>query len=149
MLITSLFVSKSDYKEYENIMSSFSESVKIEVIVDNYSSIYNKGTLEYNSILNEFKKVIYKSHQMPALGVSIDNLTREEKKKGVWLEFYFEETGYNSEMPFESLLVQVSLDNSGFNVIRGYDGKYEGRCYYINLVNNMNSLYFYLISNYS
>ena len=144
----SLIMPRSEYNEYENVESSFDHSVQIEVIIDDNSLVFNKGTYEYNGILNEFKKMIFNSHEVPSLGVSLDELTREEKKKGVWIEFKFNEISYSRDMPFESLLVNVNLDFYGFNVIRKYEGKYEGRTYYINLVNNMDNLYYYLVNNY-
>lgn len=148
MFLVSLIVPKSEYKEYTNITSSFNDSVQVEVIVDNFSFVFNKGTNEYANILNEFNKTIFNSHEVPSLGVSIDELTKEEKKTGVWLEFKFNQINYSSDMPFEYLLINVNLDYYGFNIIRKYDDKYEGRTYYVNLVNNMNNLYHYLVNNY-
>lgn len=148
ILGVSLIMPKSECKEYKNITSSFNDSVQVEVVVDNSSFIFNKGTNEYTNILNEFNKMIFNSHEVPSLGVSIDELTREEKKNGVWLEFKFNQINYSNEMPFEYLLINVNLDYYGFNVIRKYDDKYEGRTYYVNLVNNMDNLYYYLVNNY-
>ena len=81
------------------------------------------------------------SHEMPALGVSLDNETRNELKNGLWLEFNYKTTQTYNEMPFDSLLIKVEPDNSGFNVLRKHDNLYEGRCYYINLDCNMSALY--------
>ena len=82
------------------------------------------------------------SHQMPAFGVSLDDLTRQEMQTGVWLEFTFDKTCYNSDMPFDSLLINIQNDFTGFNIIRKYQNKYDGRCFYINLIDkNMTNLY--------
>ena len=64
---------------------------------------------------------------MPAVGVSIDNLTREEMKSGSWIELEFDQCYIFNEMPFDALLIKVEKDNYGFNLIRRHNGKYEGR----------------------
>jgi len=146
-LILSFLAPKAERFEYEDIQLSFKDSFQIEVILNGESEFYNKGEEKYNLILFEFEKMLQGSYQMPALGVSIDELTKEEKKSGVWLEFKFKGVNYNGDLPFEALLVQVKEDYYGFNVIRKYEGKYDGRCFYINLNDtNMNSLYMYLVN---
>ena len=137
----------SDYKKFDSVQSSFASSEQIEIINEGRSVIFDKGTDEYYSILFEFEKMIYGSHQMPAFGVSLDSLTREEMKKGLWVRFIFDGVNYNGDLPFESLLIQVVDDYSGFNVIREYEGKFDGRCFYIDLVNNtMDEFYLYLVN---
>ena len=78
---------------------------------------------------------------MPAYGVSIDKDTRDALKTGLWLELKFSTTLTHNEMPFDSLLIEVDSEYSGFNIIRHHDNQYEGRCYYINLEKDMSSLY--------
>ena len=142
----SLIMPKSDYKEYENIQTSFDDSVEIDVIVNDSEKSFSKESSEYYSILFEFKQLIYGSYEMPALGVSVDEWTREEMKSGVWLEFEFASVAYNNELPFDALLIKVEEESGGFNVIRRYEGKYEGRCFYISLVDTTTrNLYYYLI----
>ena len=70
---------------------------------------------------------------MPAFGVSLNDETIQAKQTGVWIELFYETTCLNNEMPFDSLLIQVEPENTGFNVIRKYDDKYDGRCFYIDL----------------
>ncbi|MBO5910011.1 MAG: hypothetical protein J6Q15_00730, partial [Clostridia bacterium] len=49
------------------------------------------------------------------------------------------------DMPFDELLIEINPEFSGFNVIRGNKGIFEGRCYYVNLVNcTMKELYQYV-----
>lgn len=93
-------------------------------------------------ILNAWKKMTESSVQMPAFGVSIDSLTREEIKSGVWVEFVFEEEHMVAGMPFTRLLVQVQPEYRGFNVIRYWKGGYDGRCYYVDLRNGDMSDFF-------
>lgn len=127
---------------YSNIQDCFKDATKIEVVIDNNSLIYTKDKENYSKILSEFEDMINNSHQMPAFGVSLDDLTRQEMQTGVWLEFTFDKTCYNSDMPFDSLLINIQNDFTGFNIIRKYQNKYDGRCFYINLIDkNMTNLY--------
>ena len=143
----SLFFPKVERSFYNEIELSFVDSIQIELIRDGDSEIYKKGTMKYGVILHEFMSMLKGSYQMPALGVSIDDLTRKEKNNGIWLEFKFNGVNYNSDLPFDSLLVKIERDNYGFNIIRKYENKYDGRCFYISLNgNNMDNLYKYLIN---
>lgn len=133
-------------KNFNNIQDAFKESCSIELVIDNQKTTFDNQTQEYRLILSEFEKMIKDSHQMPALGVSLNDLTRQEIKNGVWLQFNFDFVGYNSEMPFSSLLIQINKNFGGFNVIRLYDNVYEGRCFYISLNNTtMDNLYNFLM----
>ena len=83
------------------------------------------------------------AHQMPAFGVSINEYTVQEMKKGKWLEFVFPEQTECDGMPFERLLINVQKEGYGFNLIR-YNAEqgYDGRCFYLDLVNkNTGNLY--------
>lgn len=141
---TLMFQSK-EIITYDNIQTSFNDSYQIELIKDNKSYYFQKDNDIYYKILSKFNEMIVGSHQMPSLGVSLDYETRKAKEKGIWLEFSFDNVGYNSDMPFEALLIEVNKGYYGFNVIRKHNGKYEGRTYYITLIDtNMNKLYEYL-----
>jgi hypothetical protein len=77
---------------------------------------------------------------MPSLGVSLDDLTREEMKKGIWIQLDFEDEIVYSNMSFDSLLLKLEYNSCGLSVIRKYQGSYEGRCYYFDLRGNYNQL---------
>ena len=84
--------------------------------------------------------------QMPAFGVALDSEVKEAIKTKVWLELEYDKTIVFDEMPFDKLLIEVGEDYTGFNLMRHHDGKYEGRCYYVDLVeHDMSELYNYLI----
>ena len=108
--------------------------------------IYNDGIQHYVSveeqidIINAMNTMLNNSHETPAFGVSLDHETRDELKKGTWIEFSFGTTQYYNDMPFDSLLIKVVAEDMGFNIIRKHDGIYDGRCYYISLNNNMSIL---------
>ena len=84
---------------------------------------------------------------MPAFGVALHNDTIEVMTKGIWVEFIFDNTKSHNEMLFDSLLINVVGEHSGFNIIRKYQGQYEGRCFYVDLIdNNLSTLEEYIKS---
>ena len=85
--------------------------------------------------------MIYNSYEMPAFGVSIHEHTMQALQSGFWIKFNFKEQMKHNDMPFDALLVNIMPNDKGFNLIREVDGKYEGRCFYLNLENDMQSLY--------
>lgn len=134
-------------KKHDNVYEVFCESSSINIVKEGEVASFDKGIDQYYSILFEFEKMIEGSHQMPAFAVSIDEDTRRELSKGLWIEFVFLETNITSDLPFDKLLIKVEKDYGGFNIIREYEGKYEGRCFYLNLDNkDMSEFYLYLIN---
>lgn len=131
---------------YNNLEEVFADSYQIDLLINNEKYEYDNNDQEYYKILVLFDEMLTGSRQVPALGVSLDNETRKAIKNGVWLEFNYDITRYNNDLPFDSLLIEVNQNYGGFNIIRKYNNKYEGRCFYINLENNsrMNKLYNYL-----
>ena len=131
---------------YNNLEEVFADSYQIDLLINNEKYEYDNNDQEYYKILVLFDEMLTGSRQDPALGVSLDNETRKAIKNGVWLEFNYDITRYNNDLPFDSLLIEVNQNYGGFNIIRKYNNKYEGRCFYINLENNsrMNKLYNYL-----
>lgn len=98
-----------------------------------------------NIINNELKIMLQNSRQMPAFGVSIHVDTINDMMQGYWIKLQYSETKVVNDMHFDELLIKVEPNASGFNVIRGNKGIYEGRCYYIDLDNkSMNGLYNYI-----
>ena len=83
----------------------------------------------------EIKFIFNNSREMPAFGVALHDDTIEAMKNGVWLELTFDKIYTHNEMVFEKLLIKVEENLTGFNIIRFYGGQYQGRCFYIDLVN--------------
>lgn len=123
------------------LLEKLNTAEKITLTIDNKIVYLNK-----DEILDEFNNMAEDSYFSPALGVSLDNLTREEKKEGVWLEFFYSEETKFAELPFTSLLVHIQPKFYGFNLIRCFNEKYEGRCLYLNLSKPSTQFYNYLIS---
>lgn len=125
----------------KNINQCICESAKAQVIINGeYAEIENINQL--NNILNN---MLNNSHVLPALGVSIHHEILSALQSGVWLKLQYNGTQTVDDMPFDELLIEVNPNFNGFNVIRGNSGIYEGRCYYIDLLNNsMQALYQFL-----
>lgn len=103
----------------------------------------NKDLEKFNEI---FSSSLENSRSMPAFGVSLHEETIKAMKEGIWVKFIFNETRIENRMPFDELLIHVEKDNYGLNIIRGNNGKYEGRCFYLDLDKNLNELYNFLSS---
>jgi len=124
-----------------SIQKYITTSTNSVVIIDNeYKKIDSIN--ELNIVLD---KMLTESRTMPAFGVSIHIDTITEIQNGVWLKLQYNGTQYVDDMPFDELLIKVEPSYRGFNIIRGNRGIYEGRCYYIDLVDNtMQPLYKWL-----
>ena len=116
------------------IFEVFDEAEIINVYDVGVKTAYSAGEGKYNEILASWNKMIDGAHDMPAYGVSLDNLTRNELKSGLWVEFEFGRVLECNGMPFEKLLIQVDKEFQGFNLIRYNTGYgYDGRCFYFDL----------------
>lgn len=130
------------YFKMENVKDCFNSATQIKYICDGKTCTYQKGDDKYEIILSSLEKIMDGGYQMPAFAVSIDKLTREELKSGNWIEFEFDsKTLECNNMPFEALLIKVQSEYHGFNIIRKFNGKYEGRCFYFNLNGDMSQLF--------
>ncbi len=131
--------------EVRNVQQYLTSSEQAYIVVDNK---YNKvdDLDELNNVLND---MLNNSRTMPAFGVSIHTETLQAIKQGVWLKLQYNGTQYVDDMPFDELIIEVNPEFSGFNIIRGNKGIYDGRCYYIDLDNTtMQPLYNFVTLNY-
>ena len=132
----------------EELENAFEKSQQINVYKQGVKTEYSAGGDEYNKILASWSEMIKGAHDMPAFGVSLNDLTVKEMQKGLWVEFDFKQVLQHNEMPFERLLVEVGKENQGFNLIR-YSSVYgyEGRCFYLDLVGKNMSAFYDLLQN--
>lgn len=114
------------------VAAFFGKAEKLVLRSEGRERTVEKGE-EFEKILSAWGEALKEGRQMPAFGVSIDRLTREEMKTGLWIEFLFANEEHCMGMPFESLLVGIRGGYRGFNVIRRTEGLYQGRCFYIDL----------------
>ncbi len=91
-----------------------------------------------------FVEAISGSRQMPAFAVAIHKLTMEDFKEGYWVKFDYGKKMNASGLPFNQLLIHVQQNSSGINIIRGNNGRFDGRCFYLDLDGNLDEVYDFL-----
>lgn len=112
----------------------------INLIVDGHEIVLSQEEQEllHEQIVSMFEG----SHTMPALGVVFDDLYKEEIKTGTFVSLKFDKIIQVNELPFDELVFKVEPNSYGFNLMRGIQGVFEGRCIYIDLNGkNMNELF--------
>lgn len=120
----------------------FSDSNKITIFDDGKIYEFPQNSTGFGEILKEFLYLINDAHEMPAFGVSLHEETTQALTNGLWLKFDFEEEHEHNDLPFTSLLIYVNPQDQGFNLIREYQHRFEGRCFYLSLQqNNMQDLF--------
>lgn len=124
----------------ESVVSVFENTINIVVYHNGNKHLYFKGDDKFEKIYKSLIETTNLSHNMPAFGVSLHDETINALKTGTWVELVFDSEKSFNDMPFDTLLFKVEAEDSGFNLIRKFDGKYEGRCFYLSLDDNMNNL---------
>jgi len=124
---------------FDNIYNYFN-------VCDNISVVYgnNLYSLSQDNVLNIQNLLFYlcnNSHEMPAIGVSIHNETIKAMRTGMWLKLKYNTTLSHNGMSFDELIININSNDYGFNIIRGNNGVYDGRCYYVSLEKNIVELY--------
>lgn len=117
----------------EEVFEIIPKAEKVAVYLGGIKSEFMAGSPEFSEILEAWQKMTEGAHQMPAFGVSIDKLTREEMKSGNWVEFCFSPAQHSNGLPFDALLMVVRPEYRGVNLVRNWEGAYQGRCIYIDL----------------
>ncbi len=92
-----------------------------------------KESDSFEKLTQAWQRMTAQAAQMPAFGVSLDALTRQEYVKGLWIEMFFAKDQLCWEMPFSRLLIPLVKNSCGFNLIRYSGGEYGGRCFYLDL----------------
>ena len=87
---------------------------------------------EFQQTFARLQDLFGEARVMPAFGVSIHEDTLNAMQDGEWLKL-----NYNAEMDKEGLLFTSLLfrleECQGFNLIRLYGERYDGRCIYLDL----------------
>lgn len=123
-------------EEYMTIQNTLLTPQSVNIIKEgNVTALTKQKYDEYVAIM---KNILQGSHDMPAFGVSLDHNTKQALQKGVWLQLTYPTTQEVNGLPFDTLLIELHPNHSGFNIIRGNNGTYDGRCFYIDL--NCNTL---------
>lgn len=126
--------------KFDNLLDCFNYVSAINIIEENEVQVSYPGQERFEKIISALKEITEYCHEMPAFGVSIDELTKDDKKHGTWIELEFNRPCSHDAMSFEALLIKIEPKYYGFNLIRRNSGKYEGRCFYLSLEGNMQKL---------
>lgn len=116
---------------YGNNMSECVQYIESFYIFENgIKREINKNTLNFKLFKKGVGIALKRARVMPAFGVSLHSETQNALKKDMWLQINFNKKQEINGLPFDALLVKLEVA-SGVNLIRLYDGKYEGRCIYL------------------
>ncbi len=129
-----LFSNISTIPMDNNILYIISTAEEIVIYQDGTETQLNSSEENFKSIAKELIKLSDTCREYPAFGVSLHNETVEAMKSGLWIEFKFPQTLTYNEMPFDTLVIEVIGEYSGFNIIRKFNDKYDGRCFHVNLI---------------
>lgn len=142
IIIILILIITGNYMPVENqINDYFQYTESIVIYNESKESTYLQNDEIFDNILNSLIDLCSDSREMPAFGVSLHNETLEAMKIGLWIELNFNQEFKHNDMPFTKLLINVNPNFTGFNIIRYHNNKYDGRCFYLDLGNDMSSLY--------
>lgn len=133
------------FSEVTSLPSVFEEANMIKIYNDGQEIVMTEEKLDEFSKL--FMEAVKDARQMPAFGVAIHKLTVEEMKSGIWVKFVYNNEMQASGMPFDELVIALQPNMYGFNVIRGFRGKYNGRCFYLDLDGTLDEPYNFIVNN--
>lgn len=113
--------------------------VDVLKFVDNFE-IFNNGETKkisqqengFLAIKSKLRDLFLSARLMPAFGVSLHDETTKELQKDVWLKINFSKIVEKNGLPFSSLLFKLE-EVQGFNLIRLYNDRFDGRCLYLDL----------------
>ena len=125
-----------NYYDNENSLVDIIDHIEsFEVFENGNIRLINNKQEDFLKMKSNLKDLFSSSRLMPAFGVSLHDETLNEIKKDSWLKINFESIVEKSGLPFSSLLFKLE-EVQGFNLIRQYNNKYEGRCLYLDLDDN-------------
>ncbi|MBQ8615413.1 MAG: hypothetical protein IJ415_02485 [Clostridia bacterium] len=121
-----------NYNYIDNMADCVQNIESFSVFESGNIRVISKGNEVFNKILKNIEELFSTSRVMPAFGVSLHDETLNALKQDNWLQINFNEELEKNGLPFSSLLFKLEI-TSGMNLIRLYNGKYDGRCIYLDL----------------
>lgn len=134
------------------MIMSFFEAIDVLPLVTNYNLFVNGNVVELTEtemqgLQEQVQKMFEGSHTMPAFGVVTNDIYQEDIKSGYFISMKFDCPIQINDLPFDELVFRVEKDFHGFNLMRGMNGIFQGRCIYIDLQERtMEELYDYIES---
>ena len=102
-----------------------------ELLVDGKEIVLTED--EQSKLQQQVENLFEGSLTMPAFGVMFDDMFQEATSNGTFVSLKFGRILEVNGLPFDQIVFQVSPDWSGFNLFRGMNGVFQGRCIYIDL----------------
>ena len=121
-------VSVNDYSN--SMVDCFDFVQKIELLNDAKVSVFKPDNKYFLKTVSNLKNLFKKARLMPAFGVSLHDDTIQALSEGKWLKVYFSRELEKNGLPFDSIVFEIT-NVIGMNLIREYDGRYDGRCLYV------------------
>lgn len=134
------------------MIMSFFQAVDVMPFVQDVDLIVNGNeivlTEEEQTTLKEQVSTLFENGRvMPAFGVITPQMYEEQIQDGIFVSLKFDKVLELNGLPFDELVFKVQEDFQGFNLARGMNGVFQGRCVYIDLNGqNMQELSSYINS---
>ncbi len=99
---------------------------------------------QQSNLQEEVSKLFENSRTVPALGVVFDDMYHEDIQNGTFVTLKFDSIFEVNGLPFDELVFKVEPTYQGISIVRGMNGKYNGRCLFVDLEENMQEFSDYL-----
>ena len=120
------------------MIMSFYEAIDVLPYVTNYNLMVDGNVIELSEtevqgLQEQVVSLFEGSHTMPAFGVVFNDMYQKDVKNGYFVSLKFDSPIQINNLPFDELVFKVDKDFHGFNLMRGENGIFQGRCIYIDL----------------
>lgn len=120
------------------MIMSFFEVIDVLPYVTSYNLMVDGKVVELSEteeqgLQEQVLSLFEDSHTMPAFGVVFNDMYQEDIKNGYFVSLKFDSPIQINNLPFDELVFKVDKDFHGFNLMRGENGIFQGRCIYIDL----------------
>lgn len=120
------------------MIMSFYEAIDVLPYVTNYNLMVDGNVVELSEtevqgLQEQVVSLFEGSHTMPAFGVVFNDMYQKDVKNGYFVSLKFDSPIQINNLPFDELVFKVDKDFHGFNLMRGENGIFQGRCIYIDL----------------
>ena len=113
--------------EIDGCVSHVSE---IYIFTNGSKLVLQRPEEQFKFLIDQIQNLFQNSRLMPAFGVSLHEETQNALMEDEWIQLNFPKTLSVDGLEFDSLLFKIET-TGGMNLIRLVNGKYEGRCFYL------------------
>ncbi len=116
---------------YESeLVNCFNYVESIEILNEGKRSVFDKDNKYFAKTIANIKNVFDGARLEPAYAVSLHDETVKVMQEGKWIKFNFTSEQEINELSFTSLVFELFTTQS-LNLIREYEGRYDGRCIHV------------------